>query len=140
MLSITTAYVDDVPAAVLELFRSAVDLSVLKDYEKIQLEGEPDVIVELLDLYLDDAPRRVAAMKESAAGRNWQSVKREAHGLRGSSGSLGAVEMAQICAEIERTEFGSPGSNIAALLSRLELGLKRVLHAFQVERDRRGSR
>jgi chemotaxis protein histidine kinase CheA len=139
MLSITTAKVDDVPAPVLELFRAAVNLSVLDDYEGIQLDGEPDIIIELIELYLADAPRRVAAMQESAARRDWQSVKREAHSLRGSSGSLGAVEMAQICAGIEEVVCGSPGLNTAVLLRRLELGLQRALHAFLLERERRRS-
>lgn len=135
MLTIPTATIDNIPAAVPEL--TAVDLSVLAGYEKMQLEGEPDLVIELIDLYLEDAPRRIAVMQESAARSDWQSVKREAHGLRGSSGSLGGVEVVQICGEIEKMESASPGPNIAALLSPLARGLERALHAFRAERERR---
>lgn len=137
MLSIPTASIDHIPAAVFEMFKTAVDLSVLAGYEKIQLAGEPDLVIELIDLYLDDAPRRVAAMHRSAALSDWQSVKRAAHGLRGSSGSLGAVEVGLICSEIEGAEFESPCPSISMLLSRLERGLERALHAFLAERERR---
>ena len=120
-----------------EIFRSAVDLAVLASYEKIQLDGEPDLIVELIDLYLEDAPQRVALMRESLAKRNWLSLKREAHSLRGSSGNLGALQMARICDEIERIESGDLSPSIAVLVGCLELELERVLRIFVVERQRR---
>ena len=137
MLSIPTTNVDDTQATAPEIFGGAVDLSVLADYEEIQLDGEPDLVVELIDLYIQDAPRRVAAMHESVARRNWRLLKREAHSLRGSSDSLGAVEVGLICTEIEGAEFESPGAGINLLLSRLERGLERALHAFLAERERR---
>ena len=119
------------------MFRAAVDLDVLRSYEKIQLDGEPDLIVELIDLYLEDARRRLAIMKESLANRNWLSVKREAHSLRGSSGNLGALQMALICDEIEGMESPDLFPSIAALLGCLEQGLEQVLHIFLAERQRR---
>jgi len=40
----------------------AIDLSVLISLEVVQVDGEPDLIVDFIDLYLDEAPRRMAAM------------------------------------------------------------------------------
>jgi HPt (histidine-containing phosphotransfer) domain-containing protein len=120
-----------------EMFRAAVDLDVLRSYEKIQLDGEPDLIVELIDLYLEDARRRLTVMKESLAQRNWLSVKREAHSLRGSSGNLGALQMALICDEIEDLESRDLFPSIEALIGRLEQELEQVLHIFLTERRRR---
>ena len=118
------------------MFKAAVDLAVLRSYEAIQLDGEPDLIVELIDLYLEDARRRLAVMKLSLAKRNWLSVKREAHSLRGSSGNLGALQMALICDEIERLESRDPFA-IEALLGCLEQELEQVGHIFLAERQRR---
>lgn len=137
MLPIEKVNFDAIHAGAPEIFRASVDLAMLASYEKIQLDGEPDLIVELIDLYLEDAPRRVAVMRESLAKRNWLSVKREAHSLRGSSGNLGALQMARICDEIEGIESGDLFPSIAALLNCLELELERVLHIFLAERQRR---
>ena len=63
-------------------------------------------------------------------------MKREAHSLRGSSGNLGALQMALICDEIEGLESGDPFP-IEALLGCLEQELERVLHIFLAERQRR---
>jgi len=38
----------------------AVDASVLADLEEMQEEGEPDLVAELIGLYLRDAPRKLA--------------------------------------------------------------------------------
>ena len=119
-----------------EMFRAAVDLNVLRSYEKIQLDGEPDLIVELIDLYVQDARRRLAIMKLSLTQRNSLSLKREAHSLRGSSGNLGALKMALVCDEIEGLESEDPFA-IEALLACLEQELEQVIKVFLAERQRR---
>lgn len=137
MLPIEKVNLDAIHAGAPEIARAFVDLAMLASYEEIQLDGEPDLIVELIDLYLEDAPRRVAVMQESLAKRDWLSLKREAHNLRGSSGNLGALQMARICDEIEGIESGNLFASIAALLNCLRLELERVLHIFLAERQRR---
>jgi HPt (histidine-containing phosphotransfer) domain-containing protein len=137
MLPIEKINFDTVPADAPEIFSSAVDLTVLTGYEGLQLDGEPDLIVELIDLYVKDAPRRMAVMRESAVKKNWLSLRREAHSLRGSSGNLGALQMPQICNEIEGIEAGDLFQNIEALLVSLEQELERVLCIFLAERQRR---
>ena len=119
------------------MFRAAVDLDVLHSYENIQRDGEPDLIVELIDLYVEDARRRLAVMKESLVQRNWLLVKREAHSLRGSSGNLGALQMALICDAIEGLEARDLGPSTEALLGCLEQELEQVFNIFLAERQRR---
>jgi HPt (histidine-containing phosphotransfer) domain-containing protein len=120
-----------------ELFRSGVDLTVLDAYENLQVGGEPDLIVELVDLYLEDAPVRVAIMREAQAKGNWISVKQQAHGLRGSSGSTGALQMALICGDLEAATSGDVCPDLEDLLSHLELELKRTSQILIAERQRR---
>jgi HPt (histidine-containing phosphotransfer) domain-containing protein len=119
-----------------EMFRAAVDLDVLRSYEKIQIDGEPDLTVELIDLYVQDARRRLAIMKVSLTQRNSLSLRREAHSLRGSSGNLGALKMALICDEIEGLESEDPFPS-QALLACLEQELEQVINIFLAERQRR---
>ena len=115
----------------------AVDLAALRGFEKIQAEGEPDLVVELIDLYLEDAPRKLAVMLEAAAGADEEFLRRAAHSLKGSSASLGAFGAASLCAELERADCaGSPG-RAGALLERLGRELERVREAFAAERRKR---
>lgn len=137
MLPIEKGTFDGIHANAPEIFGSAVDLAVLASYETVQVEGESDLVVELMDLYVEDAPRRMAVMRESLAKRNWLSVRREAHSLRGSSGSLGALQMAVICDEIEGIESADLDPRIEVLLGSLEQEFARVLRIFLAERQRR---
>jgi signal transduction histidine kinase/HPt (histidine-containing phosphotransfer) domain-containing protein/DNA-binding NarL/FixJ family response regulator len=57
---------------------------------------------EIVDLYLQETPRRLAALKQAAQAGDREQVARLAHTLAGSAGSLGAVRLAAACAQVER--------------------------------------
>ncbi|HEY8187495.1 MAG TPA: Hpt domain-containing protein [Pyrinomonadaceae bacterium] len=128
---------DVIHAGVPEIFSPAVELTVLASHDGVQLDGEPDLIVELIDLYQEDAQRRVAVMRQSLAKRDWTSVKREAHSLRGSSSNLGAFKLASLCGEIEGLVPEDQSCDIEALINELEHELERALDVFSAERLRR---
>src|SRR5687767_4508129 len=68
----------------------AVDMAALTDLEDAQVEGDPDLVVELIDLYLEDSSDKLAAIREAIAKTDEASLRRATHSLRGSSASLGA--------------------------------------------------
>lgn len=111
----------------------SVDLSVLRSFDDLQLDNDSDFVVELIDLFLDDAPKRVAVMRASRGQR--QTIVRAAHSLRGSSGNLGALKLAAVCESIEKTEW--VGLGLEFFLVRLEFEFARVVQIFKAERERR---
>lgn len=115
----------------------AVDLAVLAGLEGAQLEGEPDIVVELMELYLADASGKLAAMREGLAEKGGGSVGRLAHSLRGSSSNLGARRVAALCERLERVSEGDPSCDGVVLLNRLESELACVSRVFEAERRRR---
>ena len=115
----------------------AVDLAVLAGFEEMQAEGEPDLVVELIDLYLEDAPRKLASMQEAAARGDGGALRGAAHSLKGSSSSLGASGVAALCAELERADCGDSSGPAASILARLMQELELVSEAFAAERKKR---
>lgn len=115
----------------------AVDLAVLASLEGAQVEGEPDIVVELMELYLEDASAKLAAMHEDLTEKGGKSVGRLAHSLRGSSANLGARRAAALCAELEKMPEGDASRGGGVLLNRLELELACVRRIFEAERLRR---
>jgi HPt (histidine-containing phosphotransfer) domain-containing protein len=114
----------------------AVDLPTLRGFEEAGVEGEPDLIAELIDLYLQSAPRLVAAVREAAATGDTASLSRAAHNLRGGSASLGAWRVAAVCEEIEVARPLS-SHEAAALAARLEEEFESARLSFEAERRRR---
>jgi HPt (histidine-containing phosphotransfer) domain-containing protein len=61
-----------------------------------------DLLVELVDLYLDDASERVRITVESFTAGDSAGVERAAHALKSSSANMGALPFSGVCGELER--------------------------------------
>ena len=81
--------------------QEAVDTSTLAALRDLHGAGQPDILAELSAVYLRDTPPRLAALREAVARADAEALRREAHGLKGSSSQIGAVKMARLCTELE---------------------------------------
>lgn len=115
---------------------NAVDLAILASYEDAQIEGEPDFVVELIDLYLDEVPRLFDSLHTAIENNDRATAKRAAHSLRGSSGNLGVLQIAAIAGELEHLE-NRCGTSATTLLQSLETEFRRVKEILSAERQRR---
>ncbi len=114
----------------------SIDRSVLEGLRELQEEGEPDILKELIELFLEDVPPQLKVLREAEERNDAKSVERIAHTLKGSCGNLGAVRMAATCAELE--EIGGSGdlATAPALISRLEEEFGRVCAVLEKELPR----
>ncbi len=71
--------------------------------------GDLELIRELAELYIDDAEAQLVALDEAVAAGDLPAVGRVAHGLKGSSASLGAGEAAEAFRQLE--ELGRNGQS-----------------------------
>lgn len=117
---------------------NAVDLDVLASYEEAQIEGEPDFVVELIDLYLGEALRIFATLHTAIANDDRATAKRTAHSLRGSSANLGVMQIATLAGELEHLE-NPCGASARELLQQLETDFRPVSEILTAERRRRSS-
>jgi histidine phosphotransfer protein HptB len=65
-----------------------------------EMSGE-DLINELIDAFLDDAPRMIAAMRAGLEAGDVESVRRNAHSLKSNAETFGATELADVAREVE---------------------------------------
>ena len=113
-----------------------VDLEFLAGFDEVQEEGEPDFVVELIELYLAEAPRIFSTIRDGLTGDDWLTAKRAAHSLRGSSSNLGILKMARIADSLEHLPAHNDGKAFQ-LLQQLEEEFKRVEEILLSERQRR---
>ena len=121
----------------IESVREPVDIAVLNSLADAQEEGESDLVVELIDLYLADTARRVGAMRAALATTNGLLLARAAHALKGGSSTLGALQVAESCEELERLANDLAFGEIALVLERVECELTTVRNTFLTERHKR---
>jgi HPt (histidine-containing phosphotransfer) domain-containing protein len=115
-----------------------VDLALLATYDDAQIEGEPDFVVELIDIYLNEVPRLFDTIRNAITTNDRAIGKRAAHSLRGSSANLGVLQMAAIAGELEHLENNSTTA-AAELLRSLEDEFERVKAILNAERQRRSA-
>jgi two-component system, sensor histidine kinase and response regulator len=123
---------EDGPVGVLPEERH-VDWSVLAGLRELQGEGEPDILEELMVLFLADVPPQLVALREAVQSGDARSIERIAHTLKGSSGNIGAVRMEAICTELEEMGRSEDLRTVPARISRLEEEFGRVRVVFEKE-------
>lgn len=64
------------------------------------LGSDPD-LAELVDLFVEEMPDRVAAMLDQLDKSDWQGLRRTAHQLAGAAGSYGFDTISPCAAEVE---------------------------------------
>ena len=113
-----------------------LDFEVLRAFEKVKSDDGSDIVVELIDLYLNGTSRRIAEMRNAADECDWAFLKRTAHTLKGSSSTLGLRQMAKICQDLEAASPSSaPDANAA--ISLLESRFLEASPVLMAERNRR---
>ena len=78
-----------------------IDTETLAALRSLQEDGDDDLLAELIDLFLEDAPGRMAAIRAAVEASDWIALAERAHSLKGSCASLGAVHMASLCGRLE---------------------------------------
>ncbi|MEM7350271.1 MAG: ATP-binding protein [Acidobacteriota bacterium] len=78
--------------------KPSVNLAVISNLHRVK----PAVVNELIDNFLSSAVERVGAIRQAIDLEDGAEIRKAAHSLKGSSGTLGAMRMASLCAELEQ--------------------------------------
>jgi HPt (histidine-containing phosphotransfer) domain-containing protein len=96
-----------------------VDMSVVHELVDLAGDGDPELLLDLIDMFLDDAPLKVRTIVEAAAAGDLEAVERAAHSLKGSSGNLGAVLLQEVAEQLQIAGRTRTAQSLDELLARL---------------------
>lgn len=74
-----------------------INMEVVEELLSLTGEGDPELLVDLIQMYLEDAPHKLSEINAGLADRDWDRVERAAHSLKGSAGNLGAIFVQEDC-------------------------------------------
>lgn len=103
-----------------------VDTEVLQMLADLQEPGEPDLLRELLALFLRDTPERLDALRRALARDDFDTTGRAAHSVKGSAANLGAGALQALAARAEAAAQARDGAAVAALLASLDAEFAQV--------------
>ncbi|WP_199318552.1 response regulator [Leptolyngbya sp. FACHB-541] len=122
----------------------AIDLKVLQELQAIGREQNRDVLFEIIDIYLEDAPRLLRAMREAGTADLPSALQQAAHTLKSTSAAVGATHLADICQRLERWTMEHPDqinktsiseAEIQEKLTSLEAEYQRVKTTLELHRQ-----
>jgi len=87
-----------------------LDHSVIDTLRMLTQPGEPDVLLEVLKMFLDEVPPRIERLRNAWAEGNIKEVHRAAHSLKGSAGNIGARRLYDVCKAIDSGDSTVPAS------------------------------
>ncbi|TLS76718.1 response regulator [Mariprofundus erugo] len=110
---------------------AAEDLSVLDEAALRQLREDLGFgIGMILDTYMDELPKQVAAIEAALASEDAEALRRNAHRLKGASSSVMAKPLAELCHQLEI--YGRQGDIEAAAgtFNAFRMAVSEVQQAF----------
>jgi HPt (histidine-containing phosphotransfer) domain-containing protein len=75
-----------------------MDFQILKKFENLM---GPEVVLELIEQFLDYVPQQLAALQQSIATKNSETLRYQAHQLKGESLQIGANPLSELCQQLE---------------------------------------
>jgi len=109
-----------------------LDPAQLASLRQIQNPGETDFVTQLIELFLEEATVTLTALHEAVISDQPAEIRRLAHRLKGSSGNLGATQMAALAQDLEKN---NAGENTRTFLEQLENEFVLVRAALESERE-----
>ena len=111
-----------------------LDPAVTSGLRNLTAPGEPDVLAEVLKLFLQEVPPRIERLRNAWQGGNIQEVHRAAHSLKGSAGNIGARRLYEVSRQLDDISKSGDLAAAAPLVDALgvefgkvEIAIRRLL-------------
>ena len=113
-----------------------IDVSILDGIRSLQNEGEPDVLTELINLYIRDSSAHMERVSLAFSQKDEPLLRRSLHSLKGISGNLGATRFSRYCSELNGLlDQHNTFEDLNDWLPKLQTEHERVCELLSAERD-----
>jgi CheY-like chemotaxis protein/HPt (histidine-containing phosphotransfer) domain-containing protein len=90
-----------VETAPTERTRSSIQRSVVNEW--IDLIGDRASVANIIGVYLDDSPNLMQQIEASLERRDWEDLRENAHTMKSSSATMGAIRLSSLLETLERS-------------------------------------
>jgi HPt (histidine-containing phosphotransfer) domain-containing protein len=106
-----------------------IDLAALAPLHEVEA-SRPGFVARIVEVYLEDAPRRIAGLRSASATGDRVRAHREAHTLKSSSATFGALALSQMCRDLQEATAGDGPTIPGHLVERIASEFGRVAEAL----------
>lgn len=95
---------------------SVLDHDVIATLKQLGGEDEPELFMELVDLFIQDTCEQLEQATEALERGDSEEMRRRAHTLKSSCANVGALGMSKLCFRIEQFALAQELDHIRELL------------------------
>ena len=99
---------------------SVLNRVALDNIRTLQRPGKPDILRKVISQYLEHSPNLLDQLRLAIAESQSESLYMTAHSLKSASATLGAVDLAAYCADLEHMGREQSLNGAADLLAKIE--------------------
>ena len=118
---------------------NAIDPSALDGLRELEDEGGPGLVAAMADLFFRDTVARLGSLRRALGSADAVGIEKGAQSLKGSSASVGAMEMSLLCGELEEKGRVGDIEGASKTLSRIEEEFVRARAILEAEISRKGA-
>ncbi len=99
---------------------TVIDMSVVDELLDLCDDGDPELLLDLIEMFLEDGPARIKSILEGVEQNDLDMVERAAHSLKGSAGNLGALKVQNDADALQNASRRSESEKVSDLVTPLQ--------------------
>jgi DNA-binding response OmpR family regulator len=113
-----------------------LDRRVIAEFREANTPGAPDFALMLIEEFIKEAGAQLELLRDARQRQDAGALKATAHSLKGSSLTMGARQLAALCAQMETHAARDPDAAVmSALIAELDEEFVKVRSALEAERQ-----
>ena len=110
---------------------NVLDMEVVEEILSLSGDDDPELLLDLIQMFLEDAPVKVNTILNGLASGNLEELTEAAHSLKGSAGNLGARLVQDDCDALQNAGRANDEDVVRELVPNLEQHFAEALEALE---------
>lgn len=98
-----------------------IETACLETLRKLESPDDPNVLFELVGVFLQSSEARLSRLVGNLAGSDFHQIGEEAHSLKATCATLGAVALSELCKALEEAAIRKDLAETTRLVGVIEL-------------------
>jgi CheY-like chemotaxis protein len=105
----------------------------LDNIRALDPDGQAGVLREVIEIYLDEAPMHLEALRSAAQARHASDLSRVAHAFKSASHNVGASQLGELCRQLEQHAKGGTAVDAVGMVQTIDNHFQSVLPLLRAE-------
>lgn len=112
---------------------SIIEPAALEAIRSLQKEGKEDILAQIINLYLADAPQQISQLQHAFETQDAGTLRNIAHSLKSSSATLGAIGLSILFKELEEQAQNDSLTGAGDIIERIGTDFELVAQQLLLE-------